>query len=141
MFCSNCGNKVNSEDQFCSTCGARLADAQERELYSFGPWGTGVCFSRPSFFTVIQKNNARIAVTDRRILGESTFSRGSLRFDIPYKAGILAETFSHMLWKVLWLQYQKAGKLSEVSIMCTPSNAHHIFWAYEYIEKSTRQLQ
>jgi hypothetical protein len=139
MFCSNCGKPTKTADQFCSACGTRLASAmEERTLDAFGPMGTGVCFKRPSFFTVIQKNDTRIVVTDKRICGESTFKPGSLRFNVPYSEVVTLDVFGYMLWKVLWLQYNHAGKLLEVSIMATPTNAQHITWIHEYLQKALR---
>jgi len=112
-------------------------DAPETVVYRFGPWGTGVCFKRPSFFTVLHKNNTIITATDRRICGESTFKRGTLRFNVPYNEVRSMDVFGYMLWKVLWLQYQEVDKLLEVSIMCPSTKAQHIHWLHEYLQKST----
>lgn len=133
MFCPKCGYPVNSGDRFCGACGIALANQTETVVHSFGPFGTGVCFSRPGFFTVIQKNDTKIVVTDRRIYGESTLS-GSLRFNVPYTVVAAAETFGYLLWKVLWLRYSEAGKTKEVSIMGTPSNGENIAWTQSYIQ-------
>ncbi len=136
MTCSRCGNRTGNEDRFCSFCGASLTDAPEIVLYTFGPWGTGVCFKRPSFFTVIQKNDTLITATDRRIYGESTFKRGTLRFNVRHDAVRLTEVFSYMMWKGLWIQYQEADKVFEVSIMCPSTNAQHINWLCEFLQTS-----
>jgi hypothetical protein len=137
MFCSNCGKPTNIADQFCSACGARLASAlEERTLDAFGPMGTGVCFKRPSFFTVIQKNDTRISATDRRICGESSFKPGTLRFNVPYSEVVSVEVFGYLMWKVLWIQYNHSGKLLEVSIMATPFNAEHITRMHDFLRKT-----
>lgn len=44
-------------------------EPQETELYSFGPMGVGICFSRPGFFTAIAKNITRVVLTNKRIYG------------------------------------------------------------------------
>jgi hypothetical protein len=69
-----------------------LNKQQETVLYSFGPFGTGICFSKPTFFTVIQKNNTRIELTNTKISGYSTFSNKP-RFEIPYDSIIAMESF------------------------------------------------
>jgi len=77
-------------------------DEPEKVLLHFGPFGTGVCFNRPSFFTIIQKNDTRIVVTDREICGELTFKRNSLMFNIRCEV-VSIDLFGHTLWKVRWL--------------------------------------
>jgi hypothetical protein len=132
MSCPSCGAKVGENDNFCSACGKNLKREEETELFSFGPWGTGVCFSRPSFLTMIQKNDTKIVFTNRRISGYSSFTN-SLRFQVPYEAIISEEVFAYMLWRVLWIQYQDGAKTREVSIMCTAGNHEHIAKAYDLI--------
>jgi hypothetical protein len=137
VTCPKCGSLTGNADRFCSFCGASLMEAPETVLYSFGPWGTGICFKRPRFFTVIQKNDTIITATDRRVCGESSFKRGTLRFNVPYKEVHSMEVFGYTLWKVLWIRYQEANRLLEVSIMCPSTNAQHIHWLYEFLQKST----
>jgi hypothetical protein len=142
MFCPNCGGNTKTTDRFCSNCGKPLTgQTEERTLIQIGPMGTGVCFKRPNFFTVIQKNDTRIVATDRRICGESTFKRGKLRFNVPYSEVVSAEVFGYMLWKVLWIQYVHAGETLEVYIMATLSNAQHIPWMHEYLKKNLHRTQ
>ena len=133
MNCTNCGEKINEQDNFCTACGKKLTNKQDTVLYSFGPWGTGVCFSKPSFFTVIQKNNTRIELTDHTISGYSTFTNKP-RFEIPYNSIIAEEIFDYMLWRVLWIRYQEAEKTAEVSIMCTITNHQNITNTHNVIE-------
>jgi hypothetical protein len=45
------------------------SEPQETELYSFGPMGVGICFSRPGFFATIAKNITRVVLTIKRIYG------------------------------------------------------------------------
>lgn len=125
MSCPNCGEKINPQDNFCTACGKNLTTEQETVLYSFGPWGTGICFSKPSFFSIIQKNNTRIELTNHKISGYSKFTN-SPRFEVHYNSIIAKEIFDYMLWKVLWIRYQEAQKTAEVSIMCTISNQQNI---------------
>ena len=94
-------------------------------MYSFGPLGTGVCFSKPSFFSIIQKNNTRIEATNSKISGYSTFTNKP-RFEVPYNSIITEETFDYLLWKVLWIRYQEMKKTAEVSIVYTIGNYQHI---------------
>jgi hypothetical protein len=47
-----------------------VVSPQENELYSFGPMGVRIYFSRPGFFTVMTRNVTRIVLTDKRIIGE-----------------------------------------------------------------------
>ena len=122
MYCGYCGAKVGEKDGFCSFCGKSLVADVRTELYSFGPWGTGVCFSRPGFLTLIQRNNTKIVLTNYGISGYSTLTN-SERFQIPYNAIVTTEIFDYMLWKVLWIQYREEQRNLEVSIMCTI--AHH----------------
>jgi hypothetical protein len=125
MSCPICGEKINEQDNFCTSCGKSITKIQDRVIYSFGPWGTGICFSKPSFFTMIQKNNTRIELTDQKISGYSTFSRKP-RFEISYNSISAQETFDYMLWKVLWIRYQDAQRTAEVSIMGTATNHQNI---------------
>jgi hypothetical protein len=133
MNCPNCGEKINEQDKFCAACGKNLTKEQDTVLYSFGPFGTGICFSKPSFFTLIQKNNTRIELTNQKISGYSP-STNKPRFEIPYNSIISEEIFDYMLWKVLWLRYQEAQKTPEVSIMCTISNHQNITNIHNLIE-------
>src|SRR4030066_1267199 len=137
MFCPNCGMKIGEQDRFCSACGKSLTDeVNETELYSFGPWGVIVCFSRPGLFVWTQRNNTKILLTNRRIYGSSIFKTDSLRFQVPYDALLVTETFNFILWKVLWIQYREIEKIREVSIMCTPFNSYHITRAHELVQKT-----
>lgn len=133
MNCPNCGEKTTEQDNFCSKCGKKLTTSQDTVIYSFGPWGTGVCFGKPSFFSMIQKNNTRIELTNSKISGYSTLTNKP-RFEVPYNSIIAEETFDYMLWKVLWLRYQEAEKTAEVSIMCTISNHQNITNSLNVIE-------
>src|SRR4030067_3138129 len=85
MSCPHCGQKSGAKDTFCSACGKALSTDQETALHSFGPWGTGICFSRPEFFTVIHNNDTKIVLTERSISGYSSFNN-STRFEVPYEA-------------------------------------------------------
>ena len=135
LFCSNCGVKVDEQDRFCRSCGTSLISGQEDMLYSFGPLGVSVCFSRPGFFVWTQRNNTRIELTSRRISGWPIFySTDSPRFQIPYNAILLTERFRYLAARVLWIQYMGVDKVREVSIMCSVFNTHHIARANELLQ-------
>jgi len=133
MNCPNCGEQIHEQDNFCAKCGKELTKIQDRVIYSFGPWGTGVCNGKPSFFAMIQRNNTTIELTNQRILGISTLTKKP-RFEIPYNSIINQESFDYMLWKVLWIQYQDTQKTSETSIMATATNHQHILNIQNIIE-------
>ncbi|MFB3888082.1 MAG: zinc ribbon domain-containing protein [Candidatus Bathyarchaeia archaeon] len=135
MSCPNCGATINDPASFCPLCGKALHDQRETVLYEFGPFGVNVCFRRPSFFTVTQRNNTKIVLTNRRVYGVSTFT-GKSRFDVPYEAVVNIEVFNYLLYRVLWLQYRKSDKLAEVSVMCAAAHQHHIARAYDSIQRS-----
>jgi len=98
---------------------------QESEILSFGPWGISVCFSRPGFFVMTQQNITQITLTDRRIYGVASFS-GKLRFEVSLKAITHGENINYMLFKVLYIQYQEAERVREVSIMGNFANYDNI---------------
>jgi hypothetical protein len=125
--CPNCGTHVNENDFFCSSCGKALIENQHQEtdISSFGPWGISICFTRPGLFVMTQQNNTRITLTDRRIYGVASFS-GKLRFEVPYKAITYSENINFMLFKVLYIQYQEAERIREVSIMGNFANYNNI---------------
>jgi hypothetical protein len=139
MFCPACGAQVNEGDSFCSKCGKNLAAQPQGEtvLYSFGPFGTGVCFSRPSFFTVIHRNDTRIVLTGQKLSGFSSFNN-SLRLQVPYSAIANAEVFDYLMWKGLWIQYREAEKMREVSVMCTLTTYENIIRANEVMQAHRR---
>ena len=134
--CSNCENQVNENDNFCSVCGKVLIETQNKEstIFSFGPWGISVCFSRPGMFVLTQQNNTRIILTNRRIYGVASFS-GKLRFEVSLKAITHCENINYMLFKVLYIQYQEAERVREVSIMGNFANYDNITRASELITK------
>ena len=138
MNCPCCGTKINEQDRFCAACGKNLTTQQGAARYSFGPFGTGVCFGKPSFFVTIEKNITRIEWTDSKISGTATLSNKP-RFEIPYDSILDEEIFDYMLWKVLWLRYQEAEKTVEVSIMGTVSNHQNITNIYSMIEAYKKQ--
>lgn len=135
-FCPNCGNKISTQDRFCSACGKVLIveQEQERETLSFGPFGISVCFGRPGFFVWTQQNNTKIVLTNKRIYGLSSFS-GKLRFQAFYNAITSKENISYALFKVLYLQYQDAGRIKEVSIMGNPPNYGNIARAFDLVTR------
>ena len=133
MNCPKCGTKINEADNFCAACGNEIAKNQEPIIYSFGPWGTGVCNGKPSFFTMIQKNNTTIELTDQKISGYSTLTKKP-RFEIPYYQIISTEAFDYMLWKVLWVHYGDARGTVEISIMATTTTHQHILNIQNIIE-------
>jgi len=133
MYCGNCGEKIDEKDSFCPSCGKSLVGDGRAELYSFGPWGTGVCFSRPGFLTLIQKNNTKIVLTKDRISGYSTLTN-SERFQIPYNTIVAMEIFDYLLWKVLLIQYQDGQKRLEFSIMGTVANHQSIIMADSFVK-------
>jgi hypothetical protein len=133
MNCHKCGEKINEQDNFCAACGKNLTKEQDAVLYSFGPWGTGVCFGKPVFFSVIHKNDTRIELTNQKISGYSTFTNKP-RFVVPYNSIIAAEIFDYIMWKVLWLRYREEEKTAEVSIMGTVTNYQNITNTHNFIE-------
>jgi hypothetical protein len=138
MFCSNCGSKTAENDSFCSKCGKSLVPNTETELLSFGPWGTGISNSHPTFTTIIQKNNTKITLTNNTITGYSTHNNKK-RFQIPYDNIVATETYDYMLWKVLWIKYQDQQKTTEVSIMGTLTNHQNIAEANNIIKTHKKQ--
>jgi hypothetical protein len=90
---------MGEADRFCRECGRGVGDetaseADERELYSFGPLGVRIFHSRPSVFAWSILNMTRIVLTDKRIYG---FPKGALiptkllfkssaRFQVPYES-------------------------------------------------------
>lgn len=148
MYCSKCGARIGETDRFCPECGKGASDmasseTEERELYSFGPLGVTICFSRPTMFALTFRNMTRIVLTDERIYG---FPKGSLaptellpfkskaQFQVPYEAILATEQISVGLQKGVWIQYREEGKLKEVSILCSPINSHHISKIYELLQ-------
>jgi hypothetical protein len=163
MSCPSCGIQVGEQDRFCSYCGKSLTREsltveQETELFSFGPVGVNVCFSRPPRFVGMQQNT-RIVVTNRQIRGSnySIFGAGSLLFQVPYNDILAKEIFDFKswsledaemyfgLWKVLWIKYRDEGEvplwIKEVSIMVRKgvlSNSQDVERAYDLIQKANR---
>ena len=135
MICQNCG-KVNDQDLFCVSCGKSLTSNLETELYSFGPWGVNVCFSRPGTFVLMHKNDTKIVLSNQRIYGVTTLTN-STRFQLSYSDILARENFDYRLnlglWNVLWIKYKEAEKIKEVSIMCFGSNSAQITEAYKII--------
>lgn len=120
-------------------------EAQEKELYSFGPMGVRICFSRPGFFTTMAKNITKIVLTDKRIYGEpktiGTFSffKNKAGFQVPYNSIVSTELFNYFLNKGLYIQYRDAEKTKEVSIICTALNSQHVSQAYELVQKARQK--
>jgi len=117
------------------------SEPQETELYSFGPMGVGICFSRPTFFTTIAKNMTRVVLTNKRIYGvpQGPFFKGKARFEVPYDSIISIEQFRLHTNKVLWIQYREAEKTREVSIICYGFNSQHASQAYELLQKTMHE--
>ena len=147
MYCSSCGARMGETDNFCPVCGRGVSDKAagetvERELYSFGPLGVRICFSRPSMLALSFLNMIRIVLTDKRIYG---FPKGSLaptrllpfkssaQFQVPYETIRATEQISFGFQKGVWIQYLEEGKLKEVSVLCSPVNSHHISKTYELL--------
>jgi len=137
LLCPNCGVQVGEQDRFCIHCGKSLSGEQEKVLDSFGPFGVSVCFGRPGFFVMAQRNNTKIFVTDQRVYGSasSILGGGSLRFQVPYSAVLAAESFNHGLQKVLWIKYREGEKIKEVSIL-SGSHSHNVTSAYDLLQKT-----
>jgi hypothetical protein len=135
-YCSNCGNQVNENDNFCSVCGKALIETQNKEndILSFGPWGISVCFCRPGLFVLNQQNNTKITLTNRRIYGVASFS-GKLRFEVSLKAITYSENITFALFKVLYIQYREGERIKEVSIMGNFANYGNIARASDLITK------
>jgi hypothetical protein len=148
MYCSQCGAKIGETDMFCPKCGKGSSDkttseTEERELYSFGPLGVIICYSRPTMFALTYRNMTRVMLTDYRIYG---FPKGSLaptemipfkskaHFQVPYETILATEQVSFGLQKGVWIQYRAGEKLKEVSILCSPVNSHHIAKTYELLK-------
>ena len=134
--CSNCGNQVNENHNFCSVCGKTLIETQNKEnaILSFGPWGISVCFGRPGLFVLTQQNNTKITLTNRRIYGVASFS-GKLRFEVSLKAITYSENTTFALFKVLYIQYREGESIKEVSIMGNFANYCNIERASDLITK------
>jgi hypothetical protein len=135
MFCPSCGATVGEKDLFCTTCGKSLS-SQETEVYSFGPFGVNVCFSRPGTFVLMQKNNTKVVLTNQKIYGLSIFNN-STRFQVPYTLILAKEIFDYRLnlglWKVIWIKFMEREKTKEVSIMGFGSNSANIVKAFDIV--------
>lgn len=118
---------------------------QEKELYSFGPMGVGLCFSRPGFIKWIVQNSTKIVLTDRRIYGVPNgigliptrllLFKDKASFQVPYSTIVSTESFNYLLWKVLWIQYREGEKTKEVSVMCNPANYQHLVQAEDILQR------
>jgi hypothetical protein len=117
-------------------------EPEEKELYSFGPMGVRICFSRPGFFTPVAKNITRIVLTDTQIIGEPKtmgtfpFFKDSAGFQVRYNSIASTERFSFFLNKGLHIQFRDAEKNKEVSIISSDQNVSR---AYELIQKARRK--
>jgi hypothetical protein len=117
-------------------------EPQTKELYSFGPMGVRICFSRPGFFTPMARNVTRIVLTEKRIIGEPKrvgtlpFFKDKACFQVPYNSIVSTERFSFFFNKGLYRQYRDAEKTKEVSIISSDKN---ISQAYELIQKALRK--
>jgi hypothetical protein len=114
----------------------------EKELYSFGPMGVRVYFSRPGFFTPMARNITRIVLTDKRIIGEPKrignlpFFKDKAGFQVSYNSIVSTERFSFFFKKGLYIRYRDAEKTKEVSII---SSGQNISQAYELIQKALQK--
>ncbi len=103
-------------------------EPQEKELYSFGPMGVRICFSRPGFFTPVARNITRIVLTDKRIIGEPKttgtlpFFKDKAGFEVPYNSIVSTERFGFFLNKGLYIRYRDAENTKEVSIVSSGQN-------------------
>jgi hypothetical protein len=117
-------------------------EPQEKELYSFGPFGVRICFSRPGFLISVARNITRIILTDKRIYGEPKttgtlqFFKDKAGFEVPYNSIVSTERFSFFLNKGLYIQYRDAEKTKEVSII---SSGQNISGADEIIKKTLQK--
>jgi hypothetical protein len=117
-------------------------EQQEKKLYSFGPIGVRICFSRPGFFTPVVRNITKIVLTDKRIIGEPKmtgtlpFFKEKASFQVPYNSIVSTEQFGFFLNKGLYIQYRDAEKTKEVSII---SSGQNISRADEIIQKTLRK--
>lgn len=134
VSCPSCGNRADAENRFCSVCGKALNAEPENEkvLLSFGPMDVSVCFKRPGFFVLTQRNDTKIVLTNKRIYGLSSFS-GKPRFDVQYNAITSKENTKYNFFRVLYLQYRENKNAKEVSIMGGPTNYSNVARAYELI--------
>ena len=134
VSCPSCRNKADAENGFCSVCGKALKAESENEkvLLSFGPMDVSVCFKRPGFFVLTQRNDTKIVLTNKRIYGISSFS-GKPRFDVPYNVVTSKESNKYNFFRVLYLQYREDKNAKEVAIMGGPTNYSNVARAYELI--------
>ncbi|MGA3191455.1 MAG: hypothetical protein ABSD73_02960 [Candidatus Bathyarchaeia archaeon] len=116
------------------------SEPQEKELYSFGPMGVRICFSRPEFFTPVARNITRVVFTDRRIYGvhrgSLPFFKDKASFQVTYASIVSMEQFGFFLNKGLYIQYREAETTKEVSIISSGQNVRQ---AYETIQKALRK--
>jgi hypothetical protein len=153
MLCSNCGAEISETDKFCSECGKNVtqmvvSETEEKELYTFGPMGVGICFRRPSFSTPIIRNSTKIVLTNRRIRG---YPQGGLiptkllpfkaQFEVPYENILATEQFGFLVNKALWIQYRDGEETKEVSIMCSPRISGDISRVNELIQNAKSSPQ
>jgi len=154
-YCTNCGAGIGESDKFCPKCGNSVTgiadrEVEEKEVYSFGPMGVRICFSRPSMFARTIKNMTKIALTNRRIYGSPKGSlipmkllpfKGSAQFQVSYDSILAIEQVSLGLWKGFWIQYRDENKSKEVSILCDPINYHHISKAYDLLQAAKASIR
>jgi hypothetical protein len=140
--------KLSESDKFCPACGNSApampgGPEQESEIYSFGPMGVKICFSRPSTFGWTVKNMTKVTLTNREIYGTPKSSlvptkllpfKSSAQFQVPYNTILGVEHVSLGLWKGVWIQYLDENKTKEVSILCDPTNSHHIPKVYDLLQ-------
>lgn len=139
---------MGETDGVCPVCGRSVVDetageTEERELYSFGPLGVRICYSRPSLFKRTILNMTQIVLTDKRIIGlpKGTLYptkllpfKGLAQFQVSYETILTTELISFFFQKGVWIQYREEDKRKEVSILCSPVNSHHISKTYELLQ-------
>jgi len=148
MYCSKCGAEMGESDAYCARCGREAGatasgGTEEKTLYSVGPMGVTICYSRPSISALTFRNMTRIVLTDRRIYGHPKGSlvptemipfKSKARFQVPYETIVAKERVSYGLQNGVWIQYREEDRLREVSILCSPINPHQVSRIWELLQ-------
>jgi hypothetical protein len=117
------------------------SEVEEKEVYSFGPMGVMIFFSRPSTFAWRRTNMTKITLTDRRIYGSTPLFKRSVQFQVPYDSILAMEQTSFGLSKGFWIQYRDQDKIKEVSILGGLIFSPNISKAYDLLQTARASIR
>jgi hypothetical protein len=113
----------------------------EEKVYSFGPLGVMICFSRPRIFAWRLNNMTEITLTNRRIYGSTPLFKSLVQFQVPYDSILAIEQVGFGLTKGFWIQYRDQDKIKEVSILGVPIFSTSISKAYDLLQATRASIQ